>query len=130
MSNEDDNNAALAPFYGQVYARSDVPTTEAMLRQQVEHLSQVILLLGRQLPEITQSRDRVLAENCRMTEINRALASVARASLRFRKALKDHEQAEILTCEEPMPDAVVQEIAEADADLEALLEEHQNLFVR
>lgn len=130
MSVEDDNNAALAPFYGQVYERSGPTTTEAMLRQQVEHLSQAILLLGRQLPEITQSRDRVLAENCRMTETNRALANVARASLRFRNALNEFQQAEILTCEEPMPDAVVQEIAEADSELEKLLEQHQNLFVR
>lgn len=94
------------------------------IQDQVLSLSNSLAILGVQKRTAEQSRDRVLTENCALSQKNRDLAALCRAWVRFEKA-----RSAFVT--NPYPtDAETQEGAEAECELEKLIEQHAHLYQR
>jgi hypothetical protein len=101
------------------------------VRKAADSLLTTNLILAHNLKLAEESRDRVLRENCELTEKNRALADIARAAVEAnaaKEAFSEAECAELFDGAGPISDSVTERVATADAELEKLLNDHQALY--
>lgn len=100
------------------------PVDLSALLEKLQALSTSLAVLGEQKLTAEQSRDRVLAANCDMTQKLRDLAAIARAAERYRQAVDAFFAMSV------PDDATTEKLADADCELENLLEQHVDLFRR
>lgn len=124
---EDDFNSFVKRSNGEKIKAS---LTIGSLTAKNQDLISATAEMGKKLLEMEESRDRVLAENCAMTQKLRDLKKIARAAIEYRNAYTEYDESEMSTLEAPMPDKVVERMANADCELERLLEEHAELIQR